>query len=84
MTPTNEVLLEKIENLTEKIERGFEGVHTRQDTTNGKVIANTEWRIRQEALAEKRKKDWDNLKLILGLVGVGTLVNVIKVFTNIL
>lgn len=84
MTPTNEVLLEKIENLTEKIDKGFDGVHTRQDKTNGKVIANTEWRIQQEALAEKRKKDWDNLKLILGLVGAGTLVNVIKVFTNFL
>lgn len=31
-----------IQYLTEKIQEGFKGVHDRQDTTNGKVIKNSQ------------------------------------------
>lgn len=32
-----EVLLEKIDNLTTKVDEGFKGVHARQDLANGKL-----------------------------------------------
>ena len=34
-----------IENLTDAVKEGFEGVHARQDKTNGNVDKNTKWRI---------------------------------------
>ena len=34
------VLLEKINNLTKKVEDGFAGVWKRQDLTNGNILAN--------------------------------------------
>jgi len=39
-TKSNEVLLEKLDNLALRMEEGFSGVHKRQDTTNGKVLKN--------------------------------------------
>lgn len=44
--PTLAVIAERIENLCQKVEDGFKGVHDRQDKTNGKVAKNTEWRLR--------------------------------------
>jgi len=46
--PSNEVLANMIENLADKVETGFSGIHLRQDTTNGKVQKNSESRIQQE------------------------------------
>lgn len=46
--PTQRELLLKLEHLTEKVEEGFAGVHLRQDTTNGKVLKNSEFRQRAE------------------------------------
>lgn len=74
---SNEVLLEKINNLSEKVDEGFKGVNNRLDTTNGKVLRNTDWRIAQEAVSKKRTKDWDNFKWLFGFVGIGTLANII-------
>ncbi len=34
---SEEVLLEKIENLSRNVDEGFKGVHLRQDTTNGRI-----------------------------------------------
>jgi len=50
---SNDVLLEKIANLSEKIEEGFAGIHERQDITNGKVIKNTVFRERLKHLKLK-------------------------------
>ena len=36
-----EVLLEKINNLTKKVEDGFTGVHNRLDVLNGKTFKNS-------------------------------------------
>ena len=37
-----EVLLEKIDNLTQKVDEGFKSIEIRQNTTNGNIIANKE------------------------------------------
>ena len=34
---SEEVLLEKIQNLSDKVVDGFKGVHDRQDKTNGRI-----------------------------------------------
>lgn len=34
---TLEILAERFNNLTETVKNGFEGVHTRQDKTNGRI-----------------------------------------------
>ncbi len=43
---TNAVIVERIEHLCDSMKDGFKGVHDRQDKTNGKVQANTEWRLK--------------------------------------
>ncbi len=81
---TNEVLEEQIKGLKELLETGFHGVHERQDTTNGKVIANTEHRISSEAKSEQKDKDErkyrTDLKWVLGFIGGGTLTGLLKIF----
>ena len=79
--PSNETLSNKIDNLTKLVEDGFNGVHARQDTTNGKVIKNTEFRIVELADKESRKANWTNLKWILGFIGAGTLVSVVRILS---
>jgi len=46
--PTTRELEVKLDNLTEKVEDGFKGVHERQDRLNGEVNRNSKHRIRQE------------------------------------
>lgn len=36
---------ESLEKLEVNMEKGFEGVHSRQDKTNGSVMKNTTWRL---------------------------------------
>ena len=43
--PNNDVIVERIENLRKLVEDGFNGVHSRQDHTNGNVMDNTKWRL---------------------------------------
>lgn len=45
--PSNDVLANMIENLTQKVEEGFKVMHEKQDKTNGNVKCNTEFRITQ-------------------------------------
>jgi len=80
--PSNETLSNKIDNLTKLVEDGFIGVHTRQDTTNGKVIKNTEQRIIDTAQRQVQTKNWGNLKWVLGFIGMGTLFSVIKILSG--
>lgn len=80
---SNDVLLEKIENLSEKIERGFEGVHARQDITNGKVIKNTAFREEMQTLDKERARFWTNARWVLGFIGFGTLLLVVKIILGI-
>jgi len=70
---SNDVLLEKIENLSEKVVDGFAGVHERQDTTNGKVIKNTEHRIKLES-------NLATFKWLFGALGIGNIVIFLKTF----
>ncbi len=75
--PSNEVLLEKISNLTEKIEEGFRGVHERQDKTNGNVIRNTEHRLKVES-------NLSTFKWLFGFLGVGNAFIFLKVVLGII
>jgi hypothetical protein len=59
-------------NLTQKVEEGFEGVHCRQDTTNGKVIANTKFRIETEA----QFRVW---KWLVGFIGISNVALILKI-----
>jgi hypothetical protein len=75
--PSNDVLLEKIENLSEKIERGFQGVHERQDKTNGNVIRNTEHRLKVES-------NLSTFKWLFGFLGVGNIILFLKVVLGVI
>lgn len=72
----NSVILERLDNLIKQVDDGFSGVHRRQDTTNGKVIVNTEFRIRTEATIT-------TIKWLLGFVGIGTIAAIAKLFNII-
>lgn len=74
---TNNELLIKLDNLTSIVNIGFSGMERRQNLTNGNVIKNTEFRIGATAT-------FVTLKWLIGLIGLGTLVNVISNFTNLL
>ena len=60
--PSIELLDYKIEEMTKMIKEGFDGVHARQDKTNGNVKANTEFRIQHEEVCKVMKEDIDLLK----------------------
>ena len=72
-SPSNEVLLEKMTNIIKSMDDGFKGIHERQDTTNGKVIKNTEHRIKTESVIGV-------FKWVIGVLGVGNIVLVFKIF----
>lgn len=74
---SNDVLLEKIENLSDKIENGFKGVHERQDKTNGNVIRNTEHRLKVES-------NLATFKWLFGFWGVGNIILFLKVVVGII
>lgn len=82
--PSNEVLLEKILNLAEKIDEGFKGVHDRQDITNGKVLKNTAYREKMEILETEKSIFRNNTKWVLGFIGMGTLVGVLRFVLGVL
>jgi len=73
---SNDVLLEKIQNIDEKLDRGFKGVHDRQDETNGKVKENTEHRIKFES-------NLAVFKWLFGTLGLGNVVMIIDMLFNI-
>lgn len=75
-TPNNETLLSKLENLSDNIKDGFEGVHTRQDKTNGNVIKNTEHRIKVESALSIYK--W-----LFGALGIGNIAILAKLFLGL-
>ena len=50
MEPTNKELRLMLRQLKEQIVDGFEGVHKRQDQTNGNVIKNSEFRLKSQGV----------------------------------
>ncbi len=78
--PSNDVLLEKINNLHVIVEKGFQGTHKRQDEANHATAKNTVYRIASSAEEKQKARDWGNLKWVLGFIGGGTIITVLKVF----
>lgn len=70
---TNGELGIMIQNLCSKVEDGFNGVHERQDKTNGNVIRNTEYRL-------KASGSLSALKYIVGLLSAVNVLTIIKMF----
>jgi hypothetical protein len=76
---TLEILAERIDNAIRKIDEGFHGVHKRQDKTNGNVLKNTEWRLKNEKpIKIMQKIVYGTVAFVLTSVGVAILSLVIK------
>lgn len=63
---TIDVVVERIDNLTQMMKEGFLGVHQRQDTANGKLMAHKEWIDRNCKSVEEIpfiKRDFSDFKL---------------------
>jgi len=71
----NNEIYQMLVALTAKVDEGFKGVHLRQDTANGKIIKNTEYRLQAVATVNL-------LKWLVGVFGAGTLVNLIITISN--
>lgn len=58
------IVAQKLDDLSREVSNGFKGVHQRQDTTNGKVLANTEWKIQhieqEKQFCDKINTLWDD------------------------
>ena len=63
--PTNGEIKIALDNITKALEEGFEGVHKRQDKTNGNVMKNTKFR-------------WSTYAIVgfVTFIGVGNLINI--------
>lgn len=72
---SNNEIIQMLFALTSKVDEGFKGVHIRQDLTNGNVKCNTEYRLKASATIGV-------LKWLVGVFGVGTIVNLILTITN--
>ena len=66
-------LTENITSLTKTMAEGFQGIHLRQDTTNGKVLKNDEFRLTNsellDTLREERKAEKKRYGDILWKIG---------------
>lgn len=67
---TNNELAIKLDDLSQLVRDGFNDMKRRQDLTNGNVLKNTEFRISATAT-------FVTIKWLVGLIGVGTLFNVL-------
>ena len=74
---TNNELSIRMNGLSGQIEAGFKGVHERQDETNGKVIENTEFRLKTSAALK-------TLQWLVGIFGAGTIAVVIAAFSGLI
>ena len=74
---TNNELSIRMNGLSGQIEAGFKGVHERQDKTNGKVIQNTEFRLKTDATLK-------TLQWLVGIFGTGTIAVVISVISGLI
>ena len=66
--PTNGELKVALDGITKAIENGFNGIHTRQDKTNGNVMKNTKFRWYVMAIAS-----------FCILLGVGNVIKMIMI-----
>jgi len=66
--PTNGELQIKIDNLMKEMQSGFNGVHQRQDKTNGQVAKNTEHRQHIEGVLAFFK--WFGVVQTLAVLGI--------------
>jgi len=73
--PTNGELHIMLSNLDAKISEGFTGIHSRQDTTNGKVVKNEQFRIQAQT-------SLSILKWLFGFLGIGNLALIVKLFIS--
>jgi hypothetical protein len=64
-----ELLQKNITELTGVVKEGFSGVHTRQDTTNGRITTNE-----KELLSLKEKFRYNRIVWYLFTVAVGAIV----------
>jgi len=69
----NDVLLEKIENLDEKVVMGFAGVNDHLKTLNGQTSKNSEFRL-------KTQGSISTIKYLVAVLGVGNIILMFKVF----
>ena len=63
-----EILQDSIKDIGEAIEKGFEGIHERQDITNGKVVDNEKDIIKLKSAGKYTHIVWFLLTASVGLV----------------
>lgn len=71
---SNETLTALLKDIRSDMKEGFNGIHERQDTTNGNVKENTAYRL-------KATGGFTVLKFILSFVGIGNIIILVKLFT---
>jgi hypothetical protein len=74
---TNNELEIMLKNLQISVDKGFSDVICRQDKTNGNVIKNTEFRLSATGAILV-------IKWLIGLVGLGTIANLILTLQKVL
>lgn len=70
--PTNSELTRNIKEIKDLMKIGFDGIHSRQDITNGKVSNNSKFRVQAETTISI-------FKWLFGALGIGNIVLLIKV-----
>ena len=74
---TNRELGMLVSEVKKAVDTGFQGVHERQDHTNGNVMRNSEFRLKADATIK-------TFKWLIAVFGIGTIVNVLVVFTDVI
>lgn len=77
---TNAVLAERLDTLTKTVSEGFEGIHQRQDTTNGKVIKANDDIVTLQRAQDELKSDFKYNRIIWYFLTVA--VSVIVALTS--
>lgn len=66
-----DLIVERINNLIDKVDRGFEGVHSRQDKANGKLMRHDE-----EISDHKVELAKINTKILIGTPIIASIVSI--------
>ena len=71
--PTNSELTRQIKEIKDLMKIGFDGIHSRQDITNGKVSNNSKFRVQAET-------SLSIFKWLFGALGIGNIALLVKLF----
>lgn len=79
-----EVIAERLKNLDDNVKEGFNGVHARQDKTNGRIERVENRTVNLETFQTQVSTSLSIFKWLFGFLGVGNLIMFLNTLIEII